>query len=64
MDFNLQKQYSKIPQKFKVKTVLFTRLDLNVEDVLKFNFHRKEIAKMKQIINSYQCPFSSLFFPF
>jgi len=43
-DFNLQKQHNDIPKVFKVPTYLFTRLDMDVQSIIKLNFHRKEIA--------------------
>ena len=33
IDYNLQKQYKKIPTKFKVSTILYTRLDLDLPSV-------------------------------
>ena len=44
-DINLQKQYRKIPKKFKVPTVLYTRLDLDEKVIIKHNYDRKNIAK-------------------
>lgn len=51
IDFNLQKQYAKIPSEFKVKTILYTRLDLDVESIIEFNYDRTNIADMKKIFN-------------
>lgn len=51
MDLNLQKQHFKIPSKFSVPTVLYTRLDLEIESVLKLNYNRKDIAAMKKIFS-------------
>lgn len=51
MDVSLQRQYYKIPTLFKTLTYLYTRLDLDVQSVIKYNYERKEIAKMKQIIS-------------
>lgn len=64
MDFKLQKQYYKMPKVFKAPTVLYTRLDLDVKNVLKFNYKRKEIAKMKQIINEDDALYSSMIWNF
>ena len=63
-DFNLQKQYYKIPSIFKVPTYLYTRLDLNVEDIIKLNYERKEIAKMKQIITEDDALYNSMIWNF
>lgn len=38
-----------IPTKFKSNTTLFTRLDLDVKNIIKYNYDRKDVAKMKQI---------------
>ena len=51
MDFYLQKRSDLIPTKFKIPTYLYTRLDLDVESIIKFNYERKEIAQMKQIMS-------------
>lgn len=51
MDFYLQKNSNLIPIKFKVPTYLYTRLDLDVESIIEFNYKRKEIAEMKQILS-------------
>jgi hypothetical protein len=51
MDFNLQKQYYKIPSKFSVLTILYTRLDIDAENVIKYNFDRKDMASMKQLFS-------------
>lgn len=47
-DINLQKQYNKILKKFKVPTILYTRLDLYEKLVIKHNYNRKDIAKIIQ----------------
>ena len=46
-DYNLQKQHTELPTKFKVSTTLYTRLDLDTESIVKLNYNRKNIAKMK-----------------
>jgi len=51
MDVNLQKQHSKIPSKFTVLTILYTRLDIDAENVIKYNFDRKDMASMKQLFS-------------
>ena len=49
MDLYLQKNSNLIPTKFKSNTTLFTRLDLDVKNIIKYNYDRKDVAKMKQI---------------
>ena len=51
VDFYLQKNSNLIPIKFKIPTYLYTRLDLDVKSIIKYNYKRKEIAEMKQIMN-------------
>jgi len=51
IDFNMQKQYNKIPTKFKVPTILYTRLDLDVKSIVEQNYDRTDIASMKQIFS-------------
>lgn len=51
MNYNLRKQYDKIPTKFKIPTYLFTRLDLSASGTLKRNLARKSIADMKEIVS-------------
>lgn len=52
MNYNIRKQYEKIPKIFKIPTHLFTRLDLNISGVLERNFERKSIADMKEIVST------------
>ena len=49
---------------FNVPTVLYTRLDLDVKNIIKFNFKRKEIAEMKQIINEDDALYNSMIWNF
>jgi hypothetical protein len=51
IDFNMQKQYNKIPFKFKVPTIIYTRLDLDVKTIVEHNYDRTDIASMKQIFS-------------
>lgn len=51
IDYNLQKQHDKIPSKFKVPTILYTRLDLDVQQVIEQNYNRTDIAEMKKIFS-------------
>ena len=64
MDYNLQKQYHKIPKKFKTKTVLYTRLDLAEDLVIKYNYNRRNIAKMKKIFSENDALMQSMFWNF
>ena len=63
-DLSIQKQYDKIPNTFTIPTILFTRLDIDEESVIKYNYHRKEIAKMKQIINEDDALYNSMIWNF
>jgi hypothetical protein len=60
MDFMLQKQYYKIPKIFKIPTILYTRLDIDTEGILKYNFYRKDIAKMKKILTKEDALYNSM----
>ena len=51
IDFYMQKQYDKIPSKFKVPTIIYTRLDLDVKSIVEHNYDRTCIASMKQIFS-------------
>jgi hypothetical protein len=51
IDFNLQKQYNKIPNKFKIKTILYTRLNLDMKSIIEFNYDRTDVASMKSIFS-------------
>lgn len=51
IDFYMQKQYNKIPSKFKIPTVIYTRLDLDVISIVKQNYDRTDIASMKKIFS-------------
>lgn len=51
MDVSLQKQHYKIPSEFSVPTILYTRLDIDAENVIKYNFDRKDMASMKQLFS-------------
>jgi hypothetical protein len=41
----------KIPSKFKVPTIIYTRLDLDVKSIVEHNYDRTDIASMKQIFS-------------
>ena len=47
----LRKQFNKIPKIFKVKTYLFSRLDMDSTSTIQQNFERKAIADMKGILS-------------
>ena len=64
MDLNLQKQYHKIPKKFKVPTILYTRLDLDEKLVIKHNYNRRNIAKMKKIFSENDALMQSMIWNF
>lgn len=63
-DFYMQKHSDLIPTKFKVPTYLYTRLDLDAESVIKYNYKRKEIAEMKQIMNEDDALLNSMIWNF
>ena len=63
-DINLQKQYHKIPKKFKVQTILYTRLDLDEKLFIKHNYNRKDIAKMKKLFTENEALQSSMIWNF
>lgn len=44
LDFYLQKNSNLIPNRFKTHITLFTRLDLGVKNIIKYNYDRKDIA--------------------
>jgi hypothetical protein len=50
-DYNLQSQYEKIPTKFKIPTIIYTRLDLDIEGIIEHNYNRKDVAEMKKIFS-------------
>lgn len=45
------KQYEKVPQIFKNKTHIFTRLPLDADDIIKHDFDRKAVKKMKAYLS-------------
>ena len=51
IDFSMQKQYDKIPIKFKIPTIIYTRLDLDVKLIVENNYDRTDIANMKKIFS-------------
>jgi probable phosphoglycerate mutase len=63
-DMSIQRQWEKIPDTFLIPTILFTRLDIDMEQVIKYNYARKEIAAMKQIINENDALYNSMMWNF
>ena len=51
IDFSMQKQYDKIPTKFKIPTIIYTRLDLDIKSIIEHNYDRTDIANMKKIFS-------------
>ena len=51
IDFYMQKQYNKIPSVFKISTVLYTRLDLDIKSIVEHNYDRTDVASMKKIFS-------------
>jgi len=64
IDYRIRRQYDKIPILFNIPTLLFTRLDMDVESIIKLNFDRKEIADMKKIVNEYDTLYNSMMWNF
>jgi len=64
MDLSLQRQYYKIPKIMKVYTVLYTRFDLDVPSIIEHNYNRRDVAKMKQIINENDALYNSMIWNF
>jgi hypothetical protein len=60
INLELRKQYKKIPKKYKKKTYLFTRLDMDSISVIKENFERKAIAEMKGILSPDDAIYTSM----
>lgn len=63
-DMMLQKQSIKIPNIFKIPTILFTRLDMDVDSIVKLNFERKAIADMKGIVDKESALYTSMMWNF
>ena len=63
-DMMLQKQSAKIPNTFKIPTVLFTRLDMDIDSIVKLNFERKAIADMKGIVDKESALYTSMMWNF
>jgi len=51
-NFELRKQYDKIPKIYKSNTHLFSRLDLDAITTIKANYERKDIANIKGYITA------------
>lgn len=49
-DFNLIKQWNRIPLVHKIPTYLFTRLDADIDSIIKLNYDRKENGYEKNSI--------------
>ena len=66
INFQLRKQYDKIPKVYKIPTYLFTRLDIyTIVDIsniytIKLNFERKDIADMKGILTPDDAIYTSM----
>lgn len=63
-DLNLQRNWTDIPTKFKVPTYLFSRLDMDVDSIIKLNFERKDIADMKAITSENDALLNSMMWNF
>lgn len=60
----LQAQAENIPKEYLIPTILFTRLDMDVESIVKLNYERKAIADMKGIINENDALYTSMMWNF
>lgn len=49
---------------FKIPTYLFTRLDMDIDSIIKLNYERKEIAKMKDIVSENDALYNSAMWNF
>lgn len=63
-DMMLQKQWADIPNTFKIPTILFTRLDMDVDSIIKLNFERKAVADMKGIVDKESALYTSMMWNF
>jgi hypothetical protein len=59
-DYQLMKQHKQVPQIFKNKTYIFTRLELDLESIIKENFDRKAIREMKAFIKKDDALFGAI----
>ena len=60
----LQEQAAIIPKKFKIPTILFTRLDMDIDSIIALNYERKSIASMKGIVNENDALYTSMMWNF
>ena len=51
IDKNLDFKAWLIPTKFKIPTILYTRLDLDIKSIVEQNYNRKNIAEMKKMFS-------------
>ena len=63
-DKYLQLQHNKIPYKYKIPTYLFSRLDMDIDSIVKLNYERKEIADMKGIVTENDALYNSMMWNF
>ena len=63
-DFNMHRQADDIPKVFSVPTYLFSRLDLDIDSIVKLNFERKDIADMKKITSEGDALYNSMMWNF
>jgi hypothetical protein len=64
VDYFIRLQYKRIPLKYDIPTYLFSRLDMDVESIIKLNFDRKHIAKMKQYVTEKDTLYGSMMWNF
>ena len=63
-DMQLIKQYKKIPDVFKIQTYLFSRLTLDVNEIIKMDFERKAVADMKGIMEKHDALYQTMMWVF
>lgn len=63
-DIYLMKQYKEIPKIFRIPTYLFTRLDMDMDSIIKLNYERKDIAEMKGIVSEENALYNSMMWNF
>jgi len=60
INLQLRKQYNKIPKVYKISSYLFSRLDMDSISIIKLNFERKDIAKIKGILSPDDAIYTSM----
>ena len=64
IDYLIRLQYKRIPLKYNLPTYLFSRLDMDIDSIIKLNFERKDIAEMKQHVSEKDALYGSMMWNF